>query len=680
MITMKTYLPIYLECKFLKILYLMILSLFIISCGGGGSKSDVIPPVIQVLGINPVTIMQGENYNDAGAIATDNVDNNVTVISSGTVNTSIANTYIITYNATDKAGNTAIPKTRHVIVKASLTGIEGIMQNALLVERVKTQSTVNLQAIANLKSGGIVDGFATWSEYDSNAKITRRYAINTTGEFYVGAEGDAEAVLSVLTQKGISTAATWGYSVAKDDVIHPDLNLDIRTNALASSLYENFVAFMDTAGMITSSNKLKLVYAKPYGKERGKAVLNFEDLEFGLQNKMGSKIKVLSSALIMRQMDTRWACRGCPFNGIAFRNGPNAEIHHALNKKWNPKATDETNGSGTRSFNLQVAGKKIFYTARVDGDNRNSGEISIDNSVVEAFSNWDADNHIYTRADHAPSSVKMRLNNNWSVSEATFRIAVLDGDITFSNKAQTPVTGMSKNPSPLVLTINTGWTIVEETIDSSDKKDTIIYTVETGSLININDISTAVPSYSVTVHGDTATWEQPFWDSFKDNGRYGSKQIVQGELTISFTVNKNGNITAQTKSADKDDHLFIFSMGRGTYVDSLMRDGYDPIKTNWLYIISKNLYWKLKDKNLLSGNILSDDTELLNRHMSQKNYFSKDITIVMSRLAHHQMDYSWFNEEANGPWQRADNAKWSPIASNPDQNANISRSFDIHTR
>ena len=158
---MKTYLSNYSECKFLKILYLMILSLFIMSCGGGGSKSDVIPPVIQVLGANPITIIQGESYSDAGATATDNVDSNLTIVSSGTVNASIVNTYIITYNATDKAGNKAISKTRKVIVKASLTGIERIMQNALLVERVKTQSVVNLQALANLKSGGIVDGFVT---------------------------------------------------------------------------------------------------------------------------------------------------------------------------------------------------------------------------------------------------------------------------------------------------------------------------------------------------------------------------------------------------------------------------------------------------------------------------------------------------------------------------------------
>ncbi len=420
-------------------------------------------PTITILGNNPAIVEQGVIYKDAGATAEDPEDGEVDVVTTGValVDTSTVGTYFVTYTATDQDKNKTVVKRTITVKSSSVSGIEGIMQNALLVERVKTKSTVNLQAIVTLKSGAIVDGFATWEEYDNNTQITKRYAINNKGDFYIGAEGDAETLLSVLTEKGISTIATWGYPVAKDDIIHPFIQPNIRSNSLASSLYENFRDFMDTADIVTSSNNLKLVYAKPYGKKYGRAALNFEDLEFGLQNKMGASIKVLTSVLNMRQMDTRWACSGCPFNGKAFKDGASAEIHHVLNKKWNPKVTDETDGSGTRSFDLQVTGKKMFYAAQVDGDNRNSGEISIDNNVVESFSNWDADHHIYTQAGHTPSSVKMELRNNWSVAIASFRLAVLGGDIKFSNMAQTPVTGMSNNPAPLLLSIKTGWNIVK---------------------------------------------------------------------------------------------------------------------------------------------------------------------------------------------------------------------------
>jgi hypothetical protein len=78
---------------------------------------DTTPPVITVLGSNPVTIIQGDTYNDAGATATDNVDGDITssIIKTGNVNTNVVDTYIITYTVSDSAGNTAT-KTRTVNV------------------------------------------------------------------------------------------------------------------------------------------------------------------------------------------------------------------------------------------------------------------------------------------------------------------------------------------------------------------------------------------------------------------------------------------------------------------------------------------------------------------------------------------------------------------------------------
>ncbi len=66
---------------------------------------DVIPPVIQILGSSPLTIFQNAAYEDAGATATDNIDGNLDVSSSGTVDASLIGAYAITYTATDSAGN-----------------------------------------------------------------------------------------------------------------------------------------------------------------------------------------------------------------------------------------------------------------------------------------------------------------------------------------------------------------------------------------------------------------------------------------------------------------------------------------------------------------------------------------------------------------------------------------------
>ena len=71
--------------------------------------ADTTPPVITLLGSNPVTVQVGSSYTDAGAVATDDVDGILTssIITSNQVNTSVAGTYTVTYNVKDAAGNFA---------------------------------------------------------------------------------------------------------------------------------------------------------------------------------------------------------------------------------------------------------------------------------------------------------------------------------------------------------------------------------------------------------------------------------------------------------------------------------------------------------------------------------------------------------------------------------------------
>lgn len=79
-------------------------------------KLDNTPPVITKNG-SDVTINKGSSYSDLGATATDNIDGEVIVISSGNVNPNIIGEYEIIYTATDASGNEAIPVTRIVVVR-----------------------------------------------------------------------------------------------------------------------------------------------------------------------------------------------------------------------------------------------------------------------------------------------------------------------------------------------------------------------------------------------------------------------------------------------------------------------------------------------------------------------------------------------------------------------------------
>lgn len=79
---------------------------------------DITPPVISLLGDNPMSLALGDIYIEPGANAIDNFDGNITanIITQGTVNTNILGTYTVTYNVTDSSGNAAITVTRTINV------------------------------------------------------------------------------------------------------------------------------------------------------------------------------------------------------------------------------------------------------------------------------------------------------------------------------------------------------------------------------------------------------------------------------------------------------------------------------------------------------------------------------------------------------------------------------------
>ncbi|PIZ86321.1 hypothetical protein COX94_00470, partial [Candidatus Nomurabacteria bacterium CG_4_10_14_0_2_um_filter_33_9] len=68
-------------------------------------ETDIIPPVITILGDNPLSITKGDSYIELGADSLDEKDGNISVIISGNVDTSVVGSYDMTYTSTDNSGN-----------------------------------------------------------------------------------------------------------------------------------------------------------------------------------------------------------------------------------------------------------------------------------------------------------------------------------------------------------------------------------------------------------------------------------------------------------------------------------------------------------------------------------------------------------------------------------------------
>ncbi|MCC6457393.1 MAG: DUF5011 domain-containing protein [Caldilineaceae bacterium] len=102
------------------------------------ATQDTTPPVITLLGANPMTVEALGSYVDPGATATDNVDGNLSaaIVVGGVVNTGKVGEYRITYNVRDAAGNAAPQQVRVVrVVDTTPPVITLLGANSLVVNK-----------------------------------------------------------------------------------------------------------------------------------------------------------------------------------------------------------------------------------------------------------------------------------------------------------------------------------------------------------------------------------------------------------------------------------------------------------------------------------------------------------------------------------------------------------------
>ncbi len=75
---------------------------------GNESITDTLPPEITLLDSASLILFKDEEYFELGATATDNIDGNLNVTINGSVDSSKLGVYVITYLATDSAGNSTV--------------------------------------------------------------------------------------------------------------------------------------------------------------------------------------------------------------------------------------------------------------------------------------------------------------------------------------------------------------------------------------------------------------------------------------------------------------------------------------------------------------------------------------------------------------------------------------------
>ncbi len=151
--------------------------------------ADTLAPILRLNDNSMVHVPFGTSYNDAGAMAMDNIDGETSVVVTGEVDYNTPGEYVLTYIAIDKAGNKS-STTRTVIVDAKAAVIEPVADlpaaarlyfgngsAALPTDSSSTIADVIAYLKRNTDSSAVISGFhSAVGNYEFNQTLSKRRA------------------------------------------------------------------------------------------------------------------------------------------------------------------------------------------------------------------------------------------------------------------------------------------------------------------------------------------------------------------------------------------------------------------------------------------------------------------------------------------------------------------------
>ena len=151
------------------------------------AELDLTPPVITIIGDNPLEINIGEDYTEFGATATDDIDGDISqdiIIDSSNLNTALAGNYAVTYSVSDSSNNSTSEQREVIIIGDSTASCDGepyqsivygtqewTVENACHItyrDGTPIPEVTDQEEWENLTTGA-------WSYYENNSENPRLY-------------------------------------------------------------------------------------------------------------------------------------------------------------------------------------------------------------------------------------------------------------------------------------------------------------------------------------------------------------------------------------------------------------------------------------------------------------------------------------------------------------------------
>jgi hypothetical protein len=166
------------------------------------------PPVITVLGANPLNLALNSIFTDPGATAVDALGSDISsnIVASGTVDTSVASTYTVNYDVVDSDGLAATTTTRTVNVvintppTITLTG-----GSSVSVEQGSAPTYTDPgYAASDVEDGDLTGSVSVSGTVDMNTigHYTLTYSVTDSGSLTATTTRDVEVTAPVVTSTG----------------------------------------------------------------------------------------------------------------------------------------------------------------------------------------------------------------------------------------------------------------------------------------------------------------------------------------------------------------------------------------------------------------------------------------------------------------------------------------------
>jgi hypothetical protein len=141
--------------------FIILIIIIIIGC----QKKDDLPPILTLNGEDTLYVVLNSEYDDPGAVATDETDGNITsnVYTGSIVNVDEIGEYTVIYKVVDQAGNEAKPLTRWIFVYNQgyiYSGYYSLKETQVYPESITCQYEIATNVDSTINFGLIFSSFA----------------------------------------------------------------------------------------------------------------------------------------------------------------------------------------------------------------------------------------------------------------------------------------------------------------------------------------------------------------------------------------------------------------------------------------------------------------------------------------------------------------------------------------